>query len=72
MAARKVAAAMVDEACAALGIDAAARPEVQAEGENALRVVVDAAAAGTRAAQLHDRLQQALGRLPFKTHVVLA
>jgi fatty-acyl-CoA synthase len=72
MAARRVAAAMVDEACAALGIDAAARPEVRAEGENALRVVVDAAAVGAQAAQLQDQLKQALGRLPFKTHVILA
>ena len=46
MAARRVAEAMVDEACAALGIAAAARPQVQADGDNALKVLIDAAAAG--------------------------
>ncbi|HEY2978085.1 MAG TPA: acyl-CoA synthetase, partial [Burkholderiaceae bacterium] len=42
LAARKVADALVDEACAALGLAAAARPQVQADGENALKVVIDA------------------------------
>ena len=69
LAAQKVAEALVDEACAALGL--AARPEVQADGESALKVVVDAAASGAQAAALHARLQEALGRLPFKTQVVL-
>lgn len=72
MAARKVAATMVDEACAALGVDAAARPEVRPDGENALQVVIDAKAAGELANPLRQQLQQALGRLPFKTQVVLA
>jgi fatty-acyl-CoA synthase len=69
LAARKVAEAMVDEACTALGLSA--RPEVQADGESALQVVVDAAAAGAQASALQARLTEALGRLPFKTQVVL-
>ncbi|MEJ8813517.1 acyl-CoA synthetase [Variovorax ureilyticus] len=71
MAARKVAESIVDEACASLGLDEAARPRVETDGESALKVVVDAAAAGAQAAQLHAQLQQVLGRLPFKTQVVL-
>jgi len=73
IAAREVAEAMVEEACAALGIDAhAARPQVRAEGEGALEVRVDATAAGAQADALQARLQDALGRLPIKTRVVLA
>jgi fatty-acyl-CoA synthase len=71
MAARKVAATMVDDACAALGVDAAARPQVQADGESALKVVVDAAAVGAQAKALQSQLEQALGRLPFKAQVIL-
>jgi fatty-acyl-CoA synthase len=69
LAARKVAEALVGEACAALGL--AAWPEVQADGESALKVVIDAAAAGAQAAPLQARLTEALGRLPFKTQVIL-
>lgn len=71
LAARKVAEALVDEACAALGVPAAARPQVQADGESALRVVVDAAAAGPLAAQLQAQLQQVLERLPVKAQLIL-
>ncbi|MGJ7511949.1 acyl-CoA synthetase [Variovorax sp. GT1P44] len=71
LAARKVATAMVDEACGALGIDAAARPEVPADGENALAVVVDAAAVGAASQELRSELQQRLSRLPFKIQVTL-
>ena len=71
LAARKVADALVDEACAALGLAAAARPQVQADGENALKVVIDAAASGPLAAQLQTQLQQVLGRLPVKAQVIL-
>jgi fatty-acyl-CoA synthase len=71
LAARKVADALVDEACAALGLPAAARPQVQADGESALEVLIDAAAAGPLAAQLQAQLQQVLGRLPVKAQVVL-
>jgi len=69
LAARKVAEALVDEACAALGL--AVRPEVQADGENALKVVIDAAAAGPQASQLQARLQDTLGRLPVKAQVIV-
>jgi fatty-acyl-CoA synthase len=72
MAAGKVAETIVDEACAALGLGNAARPRVEADGESALKVTVDAAATGAQAGQLHAQLQQLLGRLPFKTQVVLA
>ncbi|MEP6588415.1 MAG: acyl-CoA synthetase [Polaromonas sp.] len=71
LAARKVADALVDEVCAALSLPAAARPQVQAEGESALQVLVDATAVGPLAQQLHEKLQQALARLPVKTQVVL-
>jgi fatty-acyl-CoA synthase len=71
MAARRVAGALVDEVCTALGLDATARPRVEADGDNALDVVVDAAAAGPQAEGLHERLRQALDPLPFKTRVVL-
>jgi len=71
LAARRVAEAMVGEACAALGLDAAARPLVEADGDNALKVRIDATAAGAQAEPLRQQLQQALGRLPFKTQVVL-
>ncbi|SEB00616.1 acyl-CoA synthetase [Variovorax sp. YR216] len=71
MAARRVAAAIVDEACASLGLGDAARPQVEADGESALKVVVNTAAVGAQAAPLHAQLQQVLGRLPFKTQVVL-
>ena len=71
MAARKVATTMVDEACAALGIADSARPQVQADGDSALKVIVDAAAAGAQAETLRLQLHEALGRLPFKTQVIL-
>lgn len=69
LAARRVAQDLVGEACDALGLPL--RPEVQADGESALQVVIDAAAAGAQAAALQARLMEALGRLPFKTQVVL-
>lgn len=71
LAACKVADALVDEVCAALSLPAAARPQVQADGESALKVVIDAAAAGPLAAQLQAQLQQVLGRLPVKAQVIL-
>jgi fatty-acyl-CoA synthase len=70
-AACRVADALVGEACVALGVAAAARPQVQAEGESALRVCIDAAAAGTLASTLQTRLQDALRPLPFKTQVIV-
>ncbi|MGH8803823.1 MAG: acyl-CoA synthetase [Polaromonas sp.] len=71
LAARNVAEALVDEACATLGLPAAARPQVQADGESSLKVIVDAAAAGAQALQLQEQLQQVLGRLPVKAQVIL-
>lgn len=71
LAARQVAAVLVEEACAAMGLAAAARPQVQADGDSALKVIVDASATGPQAEALQQQLQQALGRLPFKTQVVL-
>jgi len=71
MAARKVATAMVDEACAALGIAGPAQPQVLADGDSALRVLIDAAATGPQAEALRLQLHDALGRLPFKTQVLL-
>jgi fatty-acyl-CoA synthase len=71
LAARKVADALVDEACAGLGLPVAARPQVQADGESALKVVIDAAAAGPLAGELQAQLRQVLDRLPVKTQVVL-
>jgi len=71
MASRKVAATMVDEACAALGVGAAARPQVQADGDSALKIIVDSAAVGAQAQALQNQLQQALGRLPVKAQVIL-
>ena len=71
LAARKVADALVDEVCADLGLGVAARPQVQADGESALKVVIDTAAAGPLAAQLQSQLQQVLGRLPVKAQVIL-
>jgi fatty-acyl-CoA synthase len=71
LAARRVAEALVEEAWADLDLGAAARPSVQAEGESALRIVIDAAAAGPAAQALHERLSQAIGRLPVKATVVL-
>ena len=70
MAARDVAAAMVAEACDALGVEADARPKVIADGDSALKVVVDAVVVGAQAEPLRARLQEALGRLPFKTQVL--
>ncbi|HSV48307.1 MAG TPA: acyl-CoA synthetase, partial [Ramlibacter sp.] len=71
LAARNVAAAIADEIADSLGLPAAARPRVQADGDKALQVVIDAQAAGDQAAALQQALQQALGRLPVRLQVVL-
>ncbi|UUZ69008.1 acyl-CoA synthetase [Polaromonas sp. P2-4] len=71
LAARNVATAMVDEICVDLGLNAEAWPRVQVEGESGLQVLVDAAAAGPLTQRLQEQLQQALGRLPVKTQVIL-
>lgn len=71
MAACNVASALVEDACAAQGVDAAVRPQVQPDGENALKVTIDAAAVGAASQALQSELQQVLGRLPFKVQVIL-
>ncbi|MGJ7525638.1 acyl-CoA synthetase [Variovorax sp. GB1P17] len=71
MAAQQVVAATVAEVCAALGVAAAASPEVTTEGESLVRVRIDAKAVGALAAPLHERLQKALEPLPFKTRIAL-
>lgn len=57
--------ALVDGACTELGT--AARPAVQAEGESAVRVLVEGGDAA-----LADRLRQMLDPLPAKVQVVLS
>jgi fatty-acyl-CoA synthase len=54
-----------------LGVGAAARPQVQADGDSALKIIVDSAAVGAQAQALQNQLQQALGRLPVKAQVIL-
>ncbi|WP_447772249.1 acyl-CoA synthetase [Variovorax boronicumulans] len=71
MAARQVVAATVAEVCSALGLRDAAQPAVTTEGESLVLVQIDAAAAGTHATALQERLQKALEPLPFKTRIAL-
>lgn len=71
LAARKVAAGIVREAATALGLEAAAWPRVDIQGESGLVVAVVAAAVGPQAAALHARLQEELGRLPIRVDVPL-
>lgn len=59
---------LVDGVCNELGV--AERPAVLAEGDSAVRVTVDAAAAGSQA--LLERLRQALEPLPVKVQVALS
>ena len=61
---------LVDGVCTELGV--AGRPTVQAEGENAVRVTVDAATAGPDAQALCERLRQVLEPLPVKVQVALS
>ena len=62
--------ALVDGVCTELGV--AGRPTVQAEGENAVRVTVDAATPGPDAQALCERLRQVLEPLPVKVQVALS
>jgi fatty-acyl-CoA synthase len=71
LAARQVAEALVEEAWADLDLPGAARPAVRAEGEKAITVTIDAAAAGPAVQALRVRLQDALGRLPLKVQVLV-
>lgn len=72
LAGQQVATALVDAVCSGLGLDAKARPTVRIEGETGVAVLIDATAAGAQADALQAQLQEALGRLPIKTRVVLA
>ncbi|MEJ1129253.1 acyl-CoA synthetase [Variovorax sp. CCNWLW225] len=69
MAASRVVAAAVVQICNELGVAEAARPSVRSEGESLVEVRVDAAAAGTLAAALQQRIEAALAPLPFRTRV---
>jgi fatty-acyl-CoA synthase len=71
LAARHVAEALVEEAWADLDLPGAARPTVQAQGEKALTVTIDAAATGPAVQALQSRLQEALGKLPLKVQVIV-
>jgi fatty-acyl-CoA synthase len=44
---------------------------VQAQGEKALTVTIDAAATGPAVQALQSRLQEALGKLPLKVQVIV-
>ena len=66
LAARKVAEALVDEACARARPGDAA-PRCRPMASSALQVVVDAAAAGAQAGAPAGAAAEALGRLPVKT-----
>ncbi len=69
MAAGRVVAELVEQACGELGVDPTARPQVAPEGERLIDVRIDAAAAGALAAALQQRIEAALAPLPFKTRV---
>lgn len=71
LAARQVAEALVEEAWADLDLPGAARPAVRADGEKAITVTIDAAAAGPAVQALRVRLQDTLGRLPLKVQVLV-
>jgi len=70
MAASRVVAAAVAQICNELGVTEAARPGVRNEGESLVEVRIEAAAAGTLAAPLLQRIEAALAPLPFKTRVL--
>ena len=70
LAACQVAEALVQQVAESLGLGAAARPRVRAEGEKTVQVVVDTSAAGAQSAALQDQLRQALGRLPIAVQIV--
>ncbi|RST50465.1 acyl-CoA synthetase [Variovorax sp. DXTD-1] len=69
MAASRVVAAAVAQICNELGLTEAAWPSVRSEGESLVEVRIDAAAAGTLAAPLQQRIEAALAPLPFRTKV---
>lgn len=70
MAASRVVAAAVEQACDELGVGAEARPRIAHEGERLVQVRIDAAAAGALAGPLRQKIEAALAPLPFKTQVL--
>jgi fatty-acyl-CoA synthase len=70
MAASRVVAAAVEQACGELGVGAKARPRIAHEGERLVQVRIDAAAAGALAGPLRQKIEAALAPLPFKTQVL--
>jgi fatty-acyl-CoA synthase len=70
MAASRVVAAAVEQACGELGVDPGAMPRVAHKGERLVQVRIEAAAAGALAAPLRERIEAALAPLPFKTQVL--
>ena len=71
MAASRVVAATVAQVCDELGAAGDVRPRVQGAGESLVEVRIDAAAAGSLAAGLQERIRAALEPLPFKTRVLV-
>ncbi|RZI77453.1 MAG: acyl-CoA synthetase [Variovorax sp.] len=71
LAAAQVAAALVTQACDALGIADASRPRISADEQHGIRVWIDGATIGASADALKTRLQADLGSLPIKTAVLL-
>ena len=66
-----VAQALVDDICAAAGVAAGARPQVQAGADGSLQVPFSTIGTMvTLTPQLSAQLQQALGRLPVRVQVV--
>ncbi|QGW80779.1 acyl-CoA synthetase [Variovorax paradoxus] len=70
MAASRVVAAAVEQACGELGVRAEARPLTAHEGERLVQVRIDAGAAGALAGPLRQKIEAALAPLPFKTGVL--
>lgn len=70
MAASRVVAAAVEQACGELGVGAEGRPRTTHEGERLVQVRIDAAAAGALAGPLRQKIEAALAPLPFKTQVL--
>ena len=70
MAASRVVAAAVEQACDELSVGAEARPRIAHEGERLVQVRIDAAAAGALAGPLRQKIEAALAPLPFKTQVL--
>lgn len=69
LAAQAVVTRLVAEACQALGVAAAACPQVHAAEGQGIGIVLDAAALGARTDALQERLHDAVSRLPIKAEL---